>query len=393
MISLEGFSEMLKEKALPLEWFGLYLQSNIENIPSEYRSNNYSKLYSELIDESNDNLQKIQNDNSLNMIYSKIINSEKMIDISKNNLKRIKSNEKKFEILDFILKSSIPVTINVYRNAEKEICLIEFIKQESKSDYTPKEGEELTSQNCANIIEFCELFPYLSRENTTDILEFEEQIDLKKSLNDYFNIIHEYVKEEKMFKEYKDEIEQIKIRIQIEDFIHAQLYDKIYSGWAVHTDIKIFQKCFTLKWVKPIMLNEKLTYLDEKMTQMMRSFIRNIDEEISPNNKLREFEKLDLIINNMITLYGYPKDVYLSIMTFAFIKGQPYQLDSSYKYIEMYYSQKLPKKRGAHLLEQFKKLLDKITNFSEKDLVGISKEVYDKNIENIILSMSSSDNN
>ena len=40
--------------------------------------------------------------------------------------------------------------------------------------------------------------------------------------------------------------------------------------------------------------------------------------------------------------------------------------------------------------EQFEQLLNKITNFSDKDLVGISKEVYDKNIENIILSMSSS---
>ena len=131
---------------------------------------------------------------------------------------------------------------------------------------------------------------------------------------------------------------QERIKIQIEDFIHAQLYDKIYSGMAVINDIQIFKKCFTLKWIKPIMLNEKLTYLDEKMIQMMRSFIRNIDEEISPNNKLREFEKLDLIINNMMTLYGYSKDVYLSILVFAFIKGQPYQLNSSYKYIEMFNS-------------------------------------------------------
>ena len=391
MISLEGFSEMLKEKALPLEWFGLYLQSNIENIPSEYKSNNYSKLYSELIEESNENLNKIQNDNSLNMIYSKIINSEKMIDISKNNLKRIKSNEKKFEILDFILKTSIPVTINVYRNSEKQINKIEILKKGNKSNYIQQQGEELTTQECNNIVEFCELFPFLSRESTTDItdiLKFEEEINLKNSLNNYFNIIHEYVKEEKMYKEYKDEEEKTKIRIQIEDFIHAQLYDKIYSGMAVFEDINIFRKCFTLKWVKPTMLNEKLTYLDEKMTQMMRSFIRNIDEEISPNNKLREFEKLDLIINNMITLYGYTKDVYLSIMTFAFIKGQPYQLNSCYRYIKMYYSQELPKKRGEELLKQFEKLLNKITNFSEKDLVGITKEVYNKNIENIIISMS-----
>ena len=75
MISMEGFSEMLKEKTLPLEWFGLYLQSNIENIPSNYRRNNYSLLYNELIEESFQNLEKIKNDDSLNIIYNKIINN------------------------------------------------------------------------------------------------------------------------------------------------------------------------------------------------------------------------------------------------------------------------------------------------------------------------------
>ncbi len=387
MISLEGFSEMLKEKTLPLEWFGLYLQSNIENIPQEYKSNNYSKLYNELIDESSQNLEKIKDDNSLNTIYSKIINSEKMIDISKNNLKRIKSNEQKFEILHFILKAQIPVTINIYRNKEKEISHIEFFKQGNKPNYNQKDSEELTSQNCNNIVEFCELFPYLSRENIDDILEFESKINLKKSLNDYFNIIHEYLKEEKMFTKFKEESEQIKIIIQIEDFIHAQLYDKIYTGMAVESDIKIFKKCFTLKWIEPTMLNERLTYLDEKMIEMMKSFIKNIDEVVSPNNKLREFEKLDLIISNLITLYGYPKDLYLIIMTFAFIKGQPYQLNSAYRYMKMYFSKELPKRIGSDLINQFEKVLEKINNFNEKDLIGISKEVYDKNNENSIKSM------
>ena len=201
----------------------------------------------------------------------------------------------------------------------------------------------------------------------------------------YFDIIYEYVN-----KFFVEENEKTQIEIQIEDFIHAQLYDKIYSGMAVAEDIQIFRKCFTLKWIKPTMLNDKLTYLDERMIQMMRSFIRNIDEEISPNNKLREFEKINLIINNMMTLYGYSKDVYLSILIFAFIKGQPYQLNSCYKYIEMYYSKNLPRERGSDLINKFKTLLDKITNFSEKDLVGFTKEEYDKNIEKIILSVNSS---
>ena len=388
MISLEGLSEMLKEKTLPIEWFGLYLQSNIENIPSEYKSHNYAQLYNELIEESTENLDKIQNDNSLNTIYSKIINSEKMIDISKNNLKRIKTNQRKFEILDFILKAEIPTSIYTYRTEHNDISYIEFTKKDENPKYTLKQNEHMKKQDCINIIEFCDFFPFLSRENSEnsmDILKFEEEIGLKKSLREYFNIIHTYVNEA-----FPEESEKERIKIQIEDFIHAQLYDKIYSGMAVINDIQIFKKCFTLKWIKPIMLNEKLTYLDEKMIQMMRSFIRNIDEEISPNNKLREFEKLDLIINNMMTLYGYSKDVYLSILVFAFIKGQPYQLNSSYKYIEMYYSENLPKERGVELVNKFKKLLDKITNFSEKDLIGITKEEYDKKIEEIILSMNSS---
>ena len=384
MISLEGFSEMLKEKTLPLEWFGLYLQSNIENIPSEYKSHNYAQLYSELIDESAENLEKIQNDNSLNTIYSKIINSEKMIDISKNNLKRIKGNQKKFDILDFILKAEIPIITHIYRNENNELTHIEFTKKDESPKYNKDPSEKLKEQECKNIVEFCESFPFLSRENTTDILEFEEEIGLNNSLREYFKIIQQYVNEA-----FSEEEEKTQIKIHIEDFIHAQLYDKIYSGMAISNDINIFRKCFTLKWIKPIMLNEKLTYLDEKMIQMLRSFIRNIDEEISPNNKLREFEKLDLIINNMMTLYGYSKDVYLSILIYAFIRGQPYQLNSSYKYIEMYYSENLPKERGSDLINKFKTLLDKITNFSEKDLIGITKEEYDKNIEGIINSMSS----
>ena len=40
MISLEGFSEMLKEKTLPIEWFGLYLQSNISLTNSDRNPQN-----------------------------------------------------------------------------------------------------------------------------------------------------------------------------------------------------------------------------------------------------------------------------------------------------------------------------------------------------------------
>ena len=45
MIELEGFSEILKDQTIPLSWFGLYLESNIEGIPYAHKRNNYSILY------------------------------------------------------------------------------------------------------------------------------------------------------------------------------------------------------------------------------------------------------------------------------------------------------------------------------------------------------------
>ena len=153
---------------------------------------------------------------------------------------------------------------------------------------------------------------------------------------------------------------------------------------STFNDINILKKCFTLQWIKPNMLNENLNYLDEKMIQMMKSFIINIEEEISPNNKLREFEKIDLFINNMMSLYGYPEELYSSLLLYAFIKGQPSQLVSSYKYIEIFHNENLDKEGGNELIDKLKVLLDKINNFTEKDLIGITKEEYDKKIKEIL---------
>ena len=47
----------------------------------------------------------------------------------------------------------------------------------------------------------------------------------------------------------------------------------------------------------------------------------------------------------------------------------------------MYHSENLYLERGKELIDKFKILLDKINNFTEKDLIGITKEEYDKNIQ------------
>jgi hypothetical protein len=234
---------------------------------------------------------------------------------------------------------------------------------------------------CNNILEFCDIFPDLNKEDIDDIFQFEVTIELKEALNDYFNIIYKYLKGESIFEECQKE-EKTNLKIKIQDFIYEQIYEKIYPhDFKDPLDMNILQNSFTHKWIKPNNLDEKLINLDDKMVQMMRTFIRKIVERKSPNYKLKEFEKLDFMINNIILLHEYPEDTYLKIMCLAFIKEQAYKsykLNSLFRYIEMFSYEGKENK----IINQFELILKKINQFSFKDIVGISEDEYKTNNKN-----------
>ena len=394
IINKEDINGTLKEEALPLNWFGTYLESYIDKIPSDYKENNYSKLFKELIDEYSENLNIYKNNEIRGNLYNELINGENMVKISQNFLIKLKNDKKKLDILHFIINKQIPIIIKIYRNKDKKISLLEFMKPEDKSN---SKGEKILKTKCNNIFEFCTSFPDLAKEvkeakeEDIDIFQFEEEIKLKNALNGYFNIIYDYIKEENVFKESQED-EQINIKIKIQDFIYEQIYDKIYpSDFKDKIDINILKNCFKHKWIEPINLDENLKNLDDKIIQMMRSFIRKIEEKKSPNDKLKEFENFDFMINNIILLHGYPKDTYLKIMCLAFVKElsyKSYRLNSLYKYIKMFYYSPKEKDKGNEIINQFEILLNKINNFSFKDFVGISEDEYKKNNKNAITTTS-----
>jgi hypothetical protein len=122
---------------------------------------------------------KIQNDDSLNTIYSKIINSEKMIDIGSNNLKRIINNEKKFEIFDFIKNCNIPILMDI-GFVQNIITYISFREDNNKGKSDPIDKKVTETRKCKDIYEFCEQFPNIDSD---DVFILEEEIELNYALN------------------------------------------------------------------------------------------------------------------------------------------------------------------------------------------------------------------
>ena len=373
MISMEGFSEMLKEKTLPLEWFGLYLQSNIENIPSNYKRDNYALLYNELIKESSENLEKIKNDDSLNIIYNKIVNSEKMIDISSNALKRITNNTKKFEILFFILKIEIPINIVIhYKNNSDIISYIEIEKKDLQQVHKKKlfsrafkEDNNLNVSKkfeCKNILDFCDSFPNLKSNNIFNSVSYEEEINVKQFLDEYFKMTYECVMKEEMFSEYEPD-EKKNIQQQIENYIHAHIYHKIFYDSSSENDNKIFEICEKYNSIKISDINDKIKYDDEKMVQIMAHFVHNMENEMSPKNKINEFEIIDMIIKDIINIYEYNEAYYYYILLYVFIKAKPKMLDSTLKYINIYLDNDL-KKVYDNVIKKLTKLVQSLAEFT-----------------------------
>ena len=171
------------------------------------------------------------------------------------------------------------------------------------------------------------------------------------------------------------------IKKKIENFIHEQIYDKIYYKTTVQADNNIYKKIIELSWIKPYMLDESLKYVDENMIQLMVNFISNMNNGNSPINKLREFEKIYLIINNIITLYGYDKSMNINLLVYIFIKGRPTGLYSIMRYIDIYLSDEI-KKEKSYLITKIKDVISKIVMFSEKDVVGINEKEYKKKCSN-----------
>ena len=232
-----------------------------------------------------------------------------------------------------------------YKNNSDIISSIEIEKKDLQQVHKKKlfsfAFKEDTNLNvskkfeCKYILDFCDSFPNLKSDDSSNYFNYEEEIKLKQFLDEYFKITNEYIMKEEMFSEYEPE-EKKNIQHQIENYIHAHIYHKIFYENPSENDNKIFEICEKYNSIKPSDINDKIKYDDEKMVQIMIHFVQNMENEMSPKNKIHEFEIIDMIINDIINIYGYDDTYYNYLLLYAFIKAKPKMMDSTLKYINIY---------------------------------------------------------
>ena len=388
MIELEGFSEILKEKTIPLDWFGLYLQSNIGGIPQSKSRANYYQLYSDLIDDSQANFNIIKNDDTLNCVNSKTKISQKNVEIQLNTLKNYQSMLRMFHVSKFFditdkyniclkitHKDGIPTKIII--TASEDVC-------KGKTGFFEKKKTKHVDMNC--ISQLFEEFPDLTMETTeTDILNYQMNNGFRDTFPSFFktlkNIIKKYIT---LTNENDDEEEFNLLFIEIQNIIFRKLHHKLCPDMASEKDLTLFRKCFNFSWIRPEHLHKDLYVVNDEMLTLASEYIKNLDNEISPYDKIKMFAKAYEIVESTTKMFDIKgENALIMLLTYVFIKSQYMGFDSKYLYMTLYLTEEQRTPYYEKVFSMFGKAKEMVEKLTKENLINITDEEYKRNVEKV----------
>lgn len=123
VVKFEEFSLIENSNKIPLNWYSLYLTSNLSNISNNYRCNNYSLLYEEIIKEEKQEIEFLKEKSNIIIASFGMFDrcAEKAIEQVKIDASKINKIIKFIKMKRFINKTQIEVCVR--QNKKKECHL------------------------------------------------------------------------------------------------------------------------------------------------------------------------------------------------------------------------------------------------------------------------------
>ena len=362
---------------IPLYFYAAFVEKNIDNIPEQYKKDNYSLLFTELIKERQHALAGMKND-AINQLCLKIKNSDKLNNIMASNLFQLKQLEKFVNIENLIEKMDVPIKLEVIENNEHIITKLNINTIDVNK---VKDKDRNSGDFCSNISDFIKKFPNFNKLKIRgkNILDHEEEIGVQDSIEAYFKHIKGILKQNLSNRYKADEINQM--FKDINNYIIGKIYPKIFSYKRSKLDIFLYNKCKRLSWLKPNhILGKKKT--DENLFGKAMEFLDKIDEDKTPADKMKSFINASAILENSITFYtgkgGLGLDDSMSLMEYVIIKSCPKRFSSNYKFCEMFMLEDLKKKQLGQKLTQMNIFINVIQEKKCSDLIDVTEQMFGK---------------
>ena len=367
------------EKNKKITIFMSYIQLHLNNIPRIYYKNNYSFLFTELIKESIELINLLNNTSILNHFHLKILEGNKLNSIINNHYLQIKNMEKSISIQYLFHKTSF---LSKFNTTQRKGLI-------TKIEYKIVKENDSLMPNVDTILSLLDVLPdFRKYENKVeDIIDLEEKVEFADSLNKYFYDLKNQIKNEEIIKRFTiDEVDSISV--ELENHILFKLYDKIYPSTSTKNDIEFYKKCCCLDFVKPENLIKDKKIINEKLWKTSMNYINEADEKYTPIDKLKCYGKAFSILQNSINFCSGKEELGVDDtvppLIYIFIKSKPKNLISNYNFCTLFLNPLLSKKEFGIILSQIGLVMNVIKDMTHKDLINISEEEFKNNYNNIL---------
>ena len=347
-----------------------YLQIHIDDLPKEYKENNYCLLILDIIKEHETIINGL-NFSIINQFYLKLKSGEKLNMIITNNYLKIKEMEKCICIEFLFDKLDLPCKLNIKKDGMGNI---------TKVVYEPVESSQSLIHSIQSFIDIFPDFRNFSKK-VEDIIDLEEKVELDVALNAYFKDLRGLVKNEKIISRFSND-EYESITYELENYILFKLYEKLFPSVSTKTDKKFYKKCCRLDFIKPENLIKDKKMINEKLWEASMNLIVEMDEKLTPADKVKNFGKAFGILQNSITFSSGKNDLgiddTISTLIYVMLKSKPKNIFSNSKYCQLFLNPELAKKQYGILLSQIEMIKNIINDMKYTDLIGVTEEEFGK---------------
>lgn len=375
--------------AIPLDWYSETLMSLLKDLPDEYMENNYMKLYSELRNEVQKEIDKL-NLSTLSEIKTKLKYTKRAKNNISNCLKKLHHIEINTKIQKFLESTEYEVQLRVKKSQKKRTFVIEKVNQrQNKFSYFDNflfdKNDNQKGINAQNVYNLIQLFPdfvsYHDIRDDEDLTSLLKRFAIPDAINGYLTEFKTLTHKFQPLQNLSTKDEEM-VGYEISNIVLSKLNHKLCAKRPEVDDIKITQTCIELSWVrqehviptKQVILNNFLPAAVKHLYQM--------EKEKSPMAKMEEVLKIaELIQSTIVFSTGKQEnsvDDNLPFMLYVVIKACPKKFASNVNFIDMFLDPVLKKHKLGHLLSQIKILAGMLQNFTFKNLINVTKEEYQR---------------
>ena len=176
--------------------------------------------------------------------------------------------------------------------------------------------------------------------------------------------------------------EFINMNFELDNYILSKLYNKLFPEEQTKKDIKFYNKCLRLDFLKPENIIKDKKMINEKLWISAMKNINEMDNQKTPIDKIKYFNKAFGILQNSITFCSGKDELgvddSITILQYVFLKAKPKMMISNMNYSMLFIDSELSKKQYGMLLTQINMIVTIIENLKYSDLINVSEDDFGK---------------